>query len=1840
MALNDHYGVQTVKQRLDDTLRSYIEAQYHIREESLIAERQALLLESGTIAQTPFLESTRVYEPGNNYSTLKIPAVAKTLFRELAKLEPNVGIFDPPYSHQAAALEEFFSGKDLIVATGTGSGKTESFLMPIIASLAMEAADRPKSAGLDGCRALLLYPLNALVSDQLARIRRLLGDDRVATSLENGRGRRVRFGMYTSRTPYPGKRSGSRDSRYIAPMFDDYYLRYIDDNATRELLKKKGKWPCKDLRGFYAEYEIEEKEYRSGKKLGKKYRRQNWPKRLQTQPGDTELLTRHEIQQHCPDVLITNYSMLEYMLLRPIERNIFSQTKRWLHSNKENHFILVLDEAHTYRGAAGAEVALLVRRLQARLEIPRERFRCILTSASLGNTQDARLATVQFARDLTGLSPASSHQIILIAGTDEKRSGARPATAQEANALAAFQLSAFQNYATDRGAATAALAQIGQALGWPSLDGHDVSLQQYVFDRLSGWGPVELLIKEISGHATRFEDLAQTLVPECDDDDIRRSATEALLALGTFARRTKDDRVLVPTRLHLFYRGLPGLFACTNRACSSRLVADPSRLGKLHTEPLVQCECGARVFEVLTHRDCGAAFIRGYVRAANANFLWHERSGNVGSEQAAPLVEVQLLVDWPVHTKASSEVSECWLDSASGRLIEENAGNDPRFLRVFLPSAMPRMIGTRQVRSFDRCPVCTRRWRTNSTKIMDLVTKGEAPFANLVKMQVVTQPAQFKEGPDYPNGGRKSLLFSDGRQKAARLARDIPREVELDSFRQAAILAVQGLMKLGREPRLNRNFYLSFVAVAAQYHLHFFDRADQDQLQRHVKSFVERYDGDLASAIDDDWNPEPTPGRYNEALLRQFCSPFYSLPSATLAYLSPADSSLKQLQKKTKDIPGLSAGLRDFSCAWISSMLDDFAFSQTISDSVRQVVAGYGRSVWGSNGKFEEALTQILQGKLQLTNSQMDMLNIALKEELCQKKSDVWFIDPDRVRLTIATSDPWIQCSECTFLNPVAPFDQCPNCASSRITRLDPQTNSYIRSRKGFWRDPVVASLEGRSKPVHITAEEHTAQLSHRDTGVVHATTEKYELRFQDVIVGDATEPIDVLSCTTTMEVGVDIGSLVAIGLRNVPPQRENYQQRAGRAGRRGSALSTVITYCQGGPHDAYYFHNPAEIVSGQPRRPLIKIDNPKIAKRHIHAYLLQTFFHEALDKQSSLLDVAGSIESAFGRTAAFYATTGGPLTFSAFAQWVENHVLAKNGDLTPQIASWLPPAVAKDPEPWIRIVGVDLLKGLSDLADTIRPSREDFETDADEDQDGGSTRDDALIEDESAGLLLNFLFDRGILPTYAFPRSLCSFLVESLETQNGYKRVVVQERPQQALALALSEYAPGRLLVIDKKTYRSGGVAASVPPTEPDRAAPLFNRIKKYVFCPNCTYVQDPDTADAEEALCPLCNSAQLQHADLITPETFHPAEARPLDEADRDQDITYATSAQFPVPIGEHDVGQWQELGVQSKHTYASDRLLIIVNKGKKDENTGFDVCNKCGAATLAGEMLQAAHKRPYPVENSMQGRVPPCDGVFQNVFLGHTFRSDLMIWRIDIQRPLSTNMAFSVAISSLTDALRTLTEALLLGASRHLDVDPGEFNGGFRIIPGEDPSHVRADIYLFDTLSGGAGYADQVGKDLGVILKTSVQTLLKNCPANCDRSCYDCLRHYGNQYWHHSLDRHLAAELLAYALDGTVSISDLPVQTKLLQPLKAMLGLDGYECASSADIAGVVTPLLIRQKDTNLCIGTFGALLDDQAEGFDHPLYALDGRPKTLVLALNEYFLSRNLPAAAEQVFRMLK
>jgi ATP-dependent helicase YprA (DUF1998 family) len=1821
MRTDQDYGVRSVVDAHHRILQGYLESQYHIRNVSLIEERRRLFEEPGQIHQRPYVEATPIYEPAAPFTELDIPPIAKEALIRISEL--NVGIYPRPYTHQARALEAFLgAGVDLIVATGTGSGKTESFLMPILGALTLEAAERPVSAALPGFRALLLYPMNALVNDQLGRLRRIVGDTRVAEILKEHRGRLVRFGSYTGRTPYPGVRSAAKDQRHVRPMFEDFYLEYTGTQVQEEL-QRKGRWPSKDVPSFYAKSMESEKQLKNGKtqKVWK------WGDRLLTQQGDRELFTRHEMQIECPDLLITNYSMLEYMLMRPIERSIFEQTRDWLAADPVNQLIVVLDEAHMYRGAAGAEVALLLRRLHARLEVPRERVRYILTSASLGVGEKAQQAVIQFAHDLTGLHGSSGRHFQLVSGTLEQRAGARPGTASEGAALAAFDLSAFQGAPSDVEGASAethargaALRGLALTLGWTSPPEDFDGLRRYLFDALTGFGPAEELIRRVSGNAIELNVLSQALFPENPAKEANR-ATESLLALGTYAQR--GERVLLPTRIHLFYRGIPALFACINPQCNSRrdegLDAKKAILGRLHTQADLHCDCreAGRIFELLTHRDCGAGFIRGYMSDPTGDFLWHEPSTAIGAEASQAMVELHLLVDGDPHPNQQSSVATVWIDITTGRLRRTPPAEPEGWLAARISSnASPKTVDGRPRLSFDVCPVCTKGWRGDRTKIMDLGTKGEQPFANLVKAQVMNQPPRVREDDRNPNGGRKSLLFSDGRQKAARLARDIPREVELDSFRQAIALAAKRTAGPAGRAKLTDRLYIGFISVVSDFGLQLFDGDDRATLRKHVKEFRDDYGADLQNAYDEHWEAKPPP-RYSEALLRQLCSPYYSLQAATVGFVVPSLPT-PLIASLVTAAPELSAeDASDVATIWCAELLAEYALDDQLSDNLRANAAGYPGSPWGSKGRLSAAAKATLASAFRMPAATADALDEVLRDKMCSRKGDFFFLNPNKVSLQLALDRTWFQCGLCMHLAPATLGKRCSVCGGNTVAELRPGESEYIRSRKGFLRDPVEAALAGLARPVHITAEEHTAQLSQRDAGRVYATTEKYELRFQDLVLGaDDTGPIDVLSCTTTMEVGVDIGSLVAVGLRNVPPQRENYQQRAGRAGRRGAAVSTVVTYAQGGPHDSHYFHAPKEIIAGSPRLPSVKINNEKIARRHLNAYLIQTFFQEAAARESR--SASSTLHEALGPVDEFFSATLKPVrNLDAFSGWIGRRVLDSGADLLEQVAAWIPQQVAQDRHDWVRKRSEALLNTLEEHRAGALDAK-------------GEPGDDPKY-------LLDFLFDRGLLPSYAFPIDLCEFRVEGFEKVNERIQVVAKERPQLSIRQALSEYAPGRLLVIDKRTYRSGGVTASRLPTEKDRATPLFTRgLRSYVYCTNCSYVQEPSANNAATVDCPVCRQETVETRQMLIPEVFTPEGGKAVPERDREQEFTYATSAQFPVPLGHEDLGDWKEVGENAAFVHARDRQLVMVNRGVKGTNGGFYVCDKCGwAAPADSGPLPTRHERPYLVQFGPSGRPGPCDGAFQTVFLGTEFRSDLLVMRIRLGEDLATNMTASIQRSALEDALRTLAEALLLSASRHLDLDAAEFSAGFRILPGTADAKLMADLYLFDNLAGGAGYADQAGSELGPILERTLSDLA-GCPTACDRSCYDCLRNYQNQYWHESLDRHLAITLLQYLLDGRLpSTEDLVQQQRDLKSLKRMLTLDGYECQEGITVHAVDIPLLVtNQQGRQVALGSFHPLLDAEAPGFTHPLYDLDGIDTIQVRLINAYLLQRNLPGAYQQ------
>jgi ATP-dependent helicase YprA (DUF1998 family) len=1799
--MSEQQTIQSVIQGLGDDLRANLEAQYHVRDESVLHERKLLLQDGATIAQKPFLEATPAYVLADEYAKLDLPPASKSLLSELAKISQS-GIFPRPYGHQARALEAFLKEhRDVLAATGTGSGKTEIFLLSILGSLAEECALSQKVTKLSGCRALILYPMNALVSDQLARMRRILGNKDVAALLHQKRGRHVRFGMYTSRTPFAGEISSELNKGRCRELIQNFYKPILENEKLLTELKNRGKWPAKDVQRFFGQ---------DG---------QRWSGRLKTGVDDVELLMRHEIQAACPDILITNYSMLEYMMLRPIERSIFEQTAKWL-ENKGTYFTVVLDEAHMYRGATGAEVAFLLRRLFARLGIKRERVRFILTTASVGSSAADEESARDFACDLTGLLRTKRKEIAFIRGTREVWATPTPATREQAISLAQFDGGKFSVHMHNTAKAAAALNELGQKLGWPAIAGATPANDLY--PAVSNFGPAKLLVTEISGNALVLDQVAKKLFPDVPDEATRTRAMDTLLRICNFARDNKTEKVFLPARLHLFFRGLSGLYGCINPKCSAR--RDPTKttlLGKLYPEPRVTCECGARVFEILTHRDCGALFLKGYVpKEARPTFLWHEPTTGIGDESSGAelaLQEMELLVTPEPSTHPKQSV---WLHTTSGQLSWEEPALNDGWLLVYAPDGSASSTnGFSQV--FSTCPQCERRTRTapnEPSRIMDLRTKGEQPFGQLVKRQLFSQAADVSKSVDeYPNQGRKVLLFSDGRQKAARLAKDIPEEVEKDAFRE---LLARGYAKLesGRRDNLQlQKAYAPFVAACAEAKVSPFSGNDAQQVRDDARQFVTMFDGDLETFIND--GPANSPLSFRAQLYRQACGGLYSFRFICVGWVAPIRRYLKPLFEKYGDAK--QGEIYEIALTWIDELASDTAIDKDFERRRRAEIAGFDKPSWAHKGTFSMKIATVLTAAgfnpTELEAGLQDAF--AFFQQIEGERG--FFLKPDRLVLKIELDHKWYRCRACFTDSPYRLLGRCPRCGDADLIEFDPNTDPYVQSRKGFWRNPVKAAHDGKFLPRLLSAEEHTAQLSHKESTSGWVKTEEYELRFQDVLADPKNKPaVDVLSCTTTMEVGIDIGSLVAVGLRNVPPQRENYQQRAGRAGRRGSAVSTVVTYCQGGAHDNHYYSHVNEIASGAPRKLTVKVDNAKIARRHVRSFLLQEYFGERPGASSP------DILSSLGTLQGFFEETGEG-SLADFSNWMQEKVAAGIGA---KVKSWLGNQLEDVDD--VAVWATSEAKDFVNLLNGRKPKAQEMIT------------REAGMSDPEKTKLLEFLLDESILPTYAFPTDLTTFRVEEWDAEN--KSLVARYAPQQAISRALSEYAPGRLLTIDKRTYKSAAVTANVSLSEPQRARPLFTNPhrKPYVFCDqkHCCYVEDVGDQNAsmrENADCPLCGIGKLRVVEMITPEVFLPEDGREVSSLDDDADYSFTTPAQFPVPL--HQSGDKQKLVRKLSENLEvfrrADAQLVVVNKGDPDDQSGFHVCNACGRAKLAKVgQLSPSHRTPYKVlaPNKIFANVRKCDGEIKGpVFLGNRFVTDLVILRIQINPPLcQTPRAMAAEYCALQDALQTLADALPLAAGRMFDVDFTEFSAGYRLInQSGGGASIAAEIYMFDTLSGGAGYSERVGDAMEELLRDYVRAVLA-CDdehgEGCDRSCYRCLRHYYNQYYHTKLDRHLALDLLTLIIDGK-SPQDAPIgdQEKLLKGLQVMLELDGITTQTGGAVDGVLVPLIAKHKGKTVAVCVTNSLISEQ---FRTGLVDdLDGSSVPL-RPLNAYQLTRNLPS----------
>ena len=719
--------IQQSIEQLHGALRDYIEATYHISAKSLIHRRKALLDTAGIIHQIPYLESTPRYETGESFSEMAgLAPAALEAFNAVSQSQGNLPklIYDPPYLHQSEAVRgALIQRRNLVVMTGTGSGKTESFLLPILGKLAREASEEPDAfGGQPAMRALVLYPMNALVNDQLGRLRGLFGDPRLVSLFNSWAGRPPRFGRYTSRTPYAGVRTSRRDSAKFR-AFDEFYVdieRVANDpkddghaeaRRLQRALKERGKWPAKpDLRAWLGEKGTRWRDPKTGEFI-----------RGVTLPDDSELLTRHEIQSAPPDLLVTNYSMLEYMMMRPIERSVFDMTRAFLEHNPDEDFLVVLDEAHLYRGAAGAEVSLLLRRLRDRLDVPADRFRVICATASFHDYDYAP----DFGAQLSGL-PASTFQAI--SGSLDLRPYDGPGSNQDADVFASVDLERYYDAPTQ-----SARQAVIEPIVRHRQTTEDPDPERALYHALRDFPPMGRLINMTMKQAIPVAELGQHLFPDATSQTADM-AVNALMALGSAARLDPNTPGLLPCRVHNFFRGLPGLWACMDPACENLDEADSDGLcGALYSQPRETCQCGARVLELFTCRNCGTAYARAYTDDVDCpSALWSEpgESLRVAEGETAPLAPLDLLLETPASDEAAEPAD---YDLETGRLNPPTLGN--RIRRVYLRSdrladstdedddgSDPGPVSPGQ---FAPCAVCGKKTRWGTSYVQDHQTKGD-----------------------------------------------------------------------------------------------------------------------------------------------------------------------------------------------------------------------------------------------------------------------------------------------------------------------------------------------------------------------------------------------------------------------------------------------------------------------------------------------------------------------------------------------------------------------------------------------------------------------------------------------------------------------------------------------------------------------------------------------------------------------------------------------------------------------------------------------------------------------------------------------------------------------------------------------------------------------------------------------------------------------------------------------------------------------------------------------------------------------------------------------------------
>ncbi|MHC1698750.1 MAG: DEAD/DEAH box helicase [Geobacteraceae bacterium] len=1602
--------------------------------------------------------------------------------KELA--EQKFGADWHPYAHQVTAwnvLKET-PPRSIIVSSGTGSGKTECFLVPILSDLADQL---DKKETLEGVQALMLYPLNALINSQRDRLRAWTSE------FKGG----IRYALYNGETP-------------------------DDEKAS-------------------VQAEMPE-----------------------------EVLSRKLLRSSPPPILVTNSTMLEYMLVRQQDNPIVEKSKgklRWI----------VLDEAHTYIGSHAAEISLLLRRVLHAFGVEAHNVRFIATSATIGSAGDdnAVRQLQHYLADVAGIDPS---RVSVVTGSRHMPPLDKAYTAVDIPLPPVAKLKNLD---------PAALYEV------LSKSKNARTVRQALIDK----GPMtitELTVAYVGKKSVSLDDKAQTL---------------ELLDLCRIAQR--EDETFIPLRGHLFHRTQSGIWACCNSACLGRKkthLDNPEwSFGKIFMERHERCDapdCGSRVYELVFCDSCGEEYL--------------SAEENVIDEQS-------ILVPYSIDTNEDDTEDDGLVDDENpDEKLEQYPYSFPRLITdakfVEVPASIDRItghigdtgknsiqLGLTHLDDGFRCRRCGQKEKRQGQLFRP--ARSGAAFHLLMSIPTLLEhtPPISDKASNVPFGGRRLITFSDSRQGTARFSLQSQLDAERN-YSRSWLYHQMSANKTNHDPEelaKKKNQLEQLEGLYKQTPMEALAVAISN-----MKNDIESCESSTGSALPwgdsvhlmqatkvlQDWMPEQwkhTAFKHlNSHQIAQLCL------IREFARRPKRQTSLETLGLVSLHYPDLDRiGDTDLPPAWKQRRLGvqdwrdflkiavDFSIRGACAVQVPQehsrwigidlptrfligpdeVPAGRWQIRWPMvrdaiprsrlpillfralalspedrsdrsdvNELLAAAWTQI---RTKLLAQEHDGFRLSLERKVEFKSvQNAWFCPVTRrvVDVTLLGWSPYTsmelpeslaKCTKIQLPELMFPFGRDKGESVPREKILDwLETDARIADlrKQGVW-----SSYSDRIATFSdfYRINEHSAQQN--------------STRLRKLEEGFKSAKINILSCSTTMEMGVDIGGVSCVAMNNAPPSPANYLQRAGRAGRRKESASVSFTLCQSAPHGESVFSNPAWPFRTPIKLPHVSLQSERIIQRHINALTLTRFLQQHAQDLTKL------------QCQWFFSSPSEEASSPAniMELWVQKHEERLSD-------TWLIKGLRRlsygtalegvEPTRLLEQVGLQLKRIKERWLEEENALKVELENagGAPTGQSKASPAQLAILKqlkriyDE---YLLGELAASGFLPGYGFPTAVVPFINSTLETLRHDGRASNEREdnrsqrrgyPSRDLPMAIREYAPGSDIVIDGQVFTSEGVTLNWHvPAGDYTEAPELQSFKNAWRCRGCG---SSGTRSTILHSCPVCGA----ESDLLVIKPYlQPAGFAVNIYTEPHNDLSYRKYMPVHKPWITAGQTPWSPLPRPELGRYRFSHEGHIFHQSGGLMGHGYAICLRCGRSaseTATGGTLPVELQDHYRLrggkEKNGQSLCPGNDqqwSIKRNQWLGLGVSTD--VFELQLSDPVSgVPLNNDVAAYSLATALR---QAL----AEELGINDREISCAS--IPSRTPTNQLArSIVLYDTSTGGAGFVAAAASNLPKLLERAREIL--TCKKNCDTACHSCLLTYDTQHDLKRLNRHEAmAQISPQLLKG---------------------------------------------------------------------------------------------------------